>query len=480
MKTKRSFISILLCLALIFSSFAAMNIVRTSAASTNKASTGGNTKYSTEEVILQCWNWPVSVIRSKLNEIAEAGYTAVQTSTINGIVGSGNNTADNTVSNWYQFYQPINYNIGNKICTQAEFTSLCNEAHALGLKVIVDVALNHTSDSSSVDSSLKLYHGNGGISNWDDRWQQTQKDITGMPDLQTENSTIQSKARTLLQNIINAGADGFRFDAAKHIELPSGDEISGCPTSNYWPTVLNNLGDKFSYGEVLAGQNCPLTGYAKYMNVSGSAYSDTVRNNISNDVLNASDLQDYKAGLGGENLVCWVESHDNYQGGNYAMPKYQVTRAWAALAAQGLNVMYMARPYGSSTSSMTGSNNTYDGGNGDYFDSEVTGVNKFHNACKGTGVSAIYNYNNNNQLLVIARENKGICFINTGSSNINVSVDTSMSNGTYRDLAHSTSFTVSGGKLSGSVAPGVYPVAASAGSSSVQLSDCYLHGWINN
>ena len=484
MKIKRSFISILLCLALLFSSFAALNAVQVSAADTTKSYTGSNTKYSTEEVILQCWNWPVSTIRSQLSKIAEAGFTAIQTSPINGIVGSGNSSSDNTVDNWYQFYQPKNYTIGNKICTKDEFTALCKEAHALGMKVIVDVVLNHTTDyTSAVDSSLQVYHGNGGLTDWDDRYQQTQKDITNMPDLDTSNSNIQSQARTLLQNILNAGADGFRFDAAKHIELPSGDELSGKPTSNYWPTVLNNLGDKFSYGEVLAGQNVPLAGYSKYMNITGSAYSDTVRNNISSNVLKASDLTDYKANLGGGNLVCWVESHDNYMPngdgyGNFSMPKYQVTRAWAALTAQGLNTLYMARPYGSTSSNWKGSNKTSDGGNGDYFDAEVVGVNKFHNACKGTA-SNVYNYNNNNQILVIQRGSKGVCIINTGSSTVSVNVG-NMASGSYTDLAHNKNYTASNGSLTVSVAPGVYPIALSSGSGESSLSDCYLHGWIGD
>lgn len=472
MKKSTKVLSLLLSLALVISCFAGMSVSTVFAA--------GNSKYSTEEVILHCWNWPVSTIRTNLQEIADSGYTAIQTSPINGIVGSGNNTSDNTVTNWYQFYQPTNYSIGNKICTESEFKTLCTEAHELGLKVIVDVALNHTTDQTSYVSGITQdYHNQGGISNWDDRWQQTQKDITGMPDLNTNNTTLQSQAKALLQNIIADGADGFRFDAAKHIELPSGDEISGCPTSDYWPTVLNGLGDKFSYGEVLAGQNCPLTGYANYMNVTGSAYSDTVRSNIQNNVLSADDLTDYKAGLGGDNLVCWVESHDNYVDGNYGMPKYQVTRAWAALTAQGLNTLYLARPYGSSTSSMTGSNSTYDGGNGDYFDDEVVGANKFHNACKGTGVSSIYNYNSNNQLLVIERGSKGICFINTGSSDISVSVSTSMASGTYKDLAHNSSFTVSNNKLSGTVSPGVYPVAASSSGTTTD-SKYYLKGSFNS
>ena len=127
-KTKR-IVSLILSLTLVLSCFMGLSVTTANAA--------GNSKYSSEEVILQCWNWPVSKIRANLSDIADAGYTVIQTSPINGIVGSGNDEADNTVTNWYQFYQPKNYTIGNKICTQAEFETLCSEAHALGLKVIV-------------------------------------------------------------------------------------------------------------------------------------------------------------------------------------------------------------------------------------------------------------------------------------------------------------------------------------------------------
>ena len=140
MKKSKHLLAIILSIALVVSCFAGMSVSTVNAA--------GNSKYSTEEVILHCWNWPISKIKAQLNDIKEAGYTAIQTSPINGIVGSGSNSADNTVTNWYQFYQPKNYTIGNKICTQEEFSSFCSEAHELGLKVIVDVVLNHTTTAS--------------------------------------------------------------------------------------------------------------------------------------------------------------------------------------------------------------------------------------------------------------------------------------------------------------------------------------------
>ncbi len=458
MKKTKQLVAIILSIMLIVSCFAGMSV--------STANAAGNSKYSTEEVILHCWNWPISTIKAKLNDIKEAGYTAIQTSPINGIVGSGSSSADNTVSNWYQFYQPKNYTIGNKICTEDEFETFCSEAHDLGLKVIVDVVLNHTTDQTSQVSGIeKDYHGNGDISNWDDRWQQTQKNITGMPDLNTNNATLQSQAKALLRSIIAAGADGFRFDAAKHIELPSGDEISGCPTSNYWPTVLNGLNDKFSYGEVLGGQNCPFTGYAKYMNITGESYSSTVQNCARNKNFPAGDLTDYNLGLGGNNLVCWAESHDNYKGGNYGMPNSQIKLAWAAVTAQNLSTAYLARPYGSTTSNWQGTNKTTDGGDGFYFDKEVVAVNKFHNAAKGKSVS-LENVGGNSQVLAVKRDNVGVCIINSSSSSKSISVGTSMPNGTYTDAANGGTFYVSNGTLTGTVGAGNVAAVFKEGSSS--------------
>ncbi|WP_231116882.1 MULTISPECIES: hypothetical protein [Paenibacillus] len=71
------------------------------------------------------------------------------------------------------------------------------------------------------------------------------------------------------------GADGFRFDAAKHIELPN--DPGGY---NFWPRVLGSLNNKdklFNYGEVLQGGADNFAGYANYLSLSASSYGGSVR-----------------------------------------------------------------------------------------------------------------------------------------------------------------------------------------------------------
>ena len=56
----------------------------------------------------------------------------------------------------------------------------------------------------------------------------------------------------LLVQTVADGADGFRYDAAKHIELS--DEVFGGKQSHYWDTILQN-GAQYQYGEVLEDAN---------------------------------------------------------------------------------------------------------------------------------------------------------------------------------------------------------------------------------
>ena len=287
MRNNKSFLSLILCVALLLTSIASLTAVPAGAAQTAAAPTAADvktvstaadvdtadtsadiTKSSTgssgsEQVILHCWNWPFSKIMSELDNIAAAGYTAVQTCPITGIVGNG----ETAVSEWYQFYQPTNYKIGNKLGTEDEFKNLCSKAKSKGVHVIVDVALNHVANNSyfPVDSEISsisnVYHNLGSLNNeWGNRWACTQKNYPdSCNDLNTQNTQVQQLALNFLKKCVVDGAYGFRFDAAKHIELPEDDSSYA---SNFWPTVVQN-GSQFQYGEVIGGTNVP---YKKYNN----------------------------------------------------------------------------------------------------------------------------------------------------------------------------------------------------------------------
>lgn len=212
-------------------------------------------------VILHAWNWSFNTIKSNLPAIADAGYTSIQVSPIQGTKESTMGT-----SYWWLLYQPTNFSIGNaQLGSRDEFKSMCAEAEKYGIKIIVDVVANHTANagggnseyypSSSVDPDLlndsNCWHDHLPVSDWNNRWQVTHYCI-GLPDLNTSNTKVQNKVISFLNDCIACGADGFRFDAAKHIELPT-DSNGG---SNFWSNVLGSLTNKdnlYIYGEVLQG-----------------------------------------------------------------------------------------------------------------------------------------------------------------------------------------------------------------------------------
>ena len=93
--------------------------------------------------ILHCFSWSFETIEESLEDIAMAGYSAIQTSPINACYDGGNAGRDlYGEGKWYYHYQPTDWQIGNyQLGTRDEFIRLCDKAEALGIKVIVDMVI---------------------------------------------------------------------------------------------------------------------------------------------------------------------------------------------------------------------------------------------------------------------------------------------------------------------------------------------------
>lgn len=167
-------------------------------------------------VILHCFDWKLSDIQAELPNIAKAGFTAVQTSPLH--------QKENVGSIWYMVYQPHDFIIGNGLGDEAALRSLCKEAHKYGVKIIVDVVANHTNGNlKNVSARLQdesLYHDYKGYCNDADRYSVTHGRI-GMWDLKTEDPRVQKILSAYIQSLKACGVDGIRWDAIKHVGLPS-------------------------------------------------------------------------------------------------------------------------------------------------------------------------------------------------------------------------------------------------------------------
>lgn len=412
--------------------------------------------------VLHAWCWSFNAIKENMAAIKEAGYTSVQTSPINAVV-VGNGGDKKFTNQWYYHYQPTAYTIGNyQLGTEAEFIEMNRVAEQYGIKIIVDAVLNHTtSDYSKVSSEIKSInnwtHGADRISNWNSREEVTQKSLLGLWELNTQNPEVQQYLLKFLKNAVSDGADGFRYDAAKHIELPG--EYPNQYGSNFWNVILNN-GSEFQYGEVLQDNISRDADYANLMSITASQYGHSIRETLRNRNANAGNLGNYRAGVDPSKLVLWVESHDTYANGNTDsesesawMSDEDLKLGWAMITARAKGTpLFFSRPVGGGNGvRFPEQTKIGDAGSNLYKDPTIVAVNKFHNAMVGQS-EYIRNPNGDTSVAMIERGTQGAVIANLSDSEKSLNTETKLANGTYTDQISGKTYTVSNGRLSGSIA----------------------------
>ncbi|HEX3553433.1 MAG TPA: alpha-amylase family glycosyl hydrolase [Thermoanaerobaculia bacterium] len=141
----------------------------------------------------------------------------------------------------YHGYDTIDYErIEPGYGTGADFDKFLAEAHRRGIKVILDLVLNHTSNQHPwfVDaaSSPKSGHRNWYVWRGDDpgwtqpwgsgpTWHHNDKDGQyfygifwgGMPDLNYDEPAVREEMKRIATHWLARGVDGFRLDASRHL-----------------------------------------------------------------------------------------------------------------------------------------------------------------------------------------------------------------------------------------------------------------------
>ena len=404
-------------------------------------------------VILHCFDWTLADIQEEIPNIAKAGFTAVQTSPVHERAGKG--------SVWYDVYRPYDFKIGNGLGTEADLKALCAKAHEYGVKVIVDVVANHT-DYPNVAERLKdlsLYHQLGHGIDWNNRNDVTHGEI-GMRDLDTNNPTVQAIIKQYIQDLKACGVDGVRWDAIKHIGLPSeGDSF------------MQNVVDleMYNYGEILdntgGNDNVLFPEYQTYMSITDNGYGNGFANSFAGGSINESVGNFNQRNAKTEKLVYWGESHDTYANdGGESKNKSQnvIDRAYAVVAGNnGATALYFSRP------AQTAKNDIKFGDKGSvhFKDAEVAQVNYMHNACagepnyyvKGDGVCA--QVRKSGAIIVLGRGSDRDVTVANGAGDGNW-----LKSGTYKDMVGGGVFTVNASTISGHVGESGIAVIYNAGS----------------
>lgn len=426
--------------------------------------------------ILHCFDWSFDEIREALPDIKAAGYAAVQTSPVQP-PKDYNASWNDTGGNWWKLYQPLDFCVvgenGSWLGSKADLVALCNAAQEQGIYVIVDVVANHTANitgggytvnggtynvSDQVaerlqdpDGSKNLYHTSENGTNDDSRYTMTQYHLS-MPDLNTGNRDVQNMVLDFLKECVDCGVDGFRFDAAKHIELP-GD--SGCG-SDFWPYILNGVrsyagaNNLYIYGESLSGSGSDawVNEFITYMGLTDSQAGNTARGAVVDQNAGLLAVSDYTRGNSPKDYVIWAESHDTYEdGGSTGVSSAKIVKTWGIVGARAdSTALFLARPnerMGVASSDIA------------WKSPAVAAVNAFKNHYDGTG--EWLSYDQDAKITWIERGTSG------GDAGVSivrlegagwVELDAHlMSDGVYKDSVTGNTFGVQNGKIFGNVGP---------------------------
>ena len=398
--------------------------------------------------ILHCFDWSVEQITEELPAIAEAGFTSVQLSPLQGNGSEG--------SPWYNLYLPRDFRvITTGIARPNSLKPLCDKAAEYGIKIIVDVVANHVSGSEAHRdpkwNDTKYWHSPTWKNiNYSDRTSITHDNLGQYPDLNSEHEYVQQQVKAYIDRLASLGVKGIRWDAAKHIGLPS----EGC---GFWPAVITADDGLFHYGEILdtPGGNTRnvLREYSEHMSFTDSRYSDRILAAVRSGSVPA-DYGNWTKNLSipAEKLVYWGESHDTYAnsgGATKSVAQAVIDRAWAIGACRkGEIALYLSRPF------KTAKDDIKIGvkGSTHFTAPQIAAVNHFKNAMVGRDDW----YTASDGVACVTRKGGGACIVVGSGNSRAVSIENGGGYavpGTYTDRVSGNTFTVTATTISGTVGP---------------------------
>lgn len=475
MKKAKKIASLVVASALLTSSFAAITSVNAAEVDSAQTASADSTLRDKvgDGVMLHAFNWSYNTIKENLPAIAAAGYTTVQTSPVQQ--PKDYSTSGDVTGQWWKLYQPISFHIAKEswLGTKDDLKSLCDEADKYGIKIICDIVSNHIANADetrpdSVSNQVKKYEPEfykkrrtytrtyKGDANDSSVQAVVQGHVSKCPDLVTNDTAVQTYIINLLKECIDCGVDGFRFDAAKHIETEDDGEYA----SDYWKNITTSASsyytqktgdDLYIYGEILnnCGADRSYSSYTKYINVTDNRTGDAVLYNVTRGKASTATNAKYKSGVAASNAVLWAESHDTYEGNSGSsgfsntadVSDENVVKAWAIVASRkDSTALFFARP-GTALMGGVSTDTTYKS-------TAVSEINKFHNLFVGQSEKL----GSSGDIAYVARGTSGIVLSNCKGTNASVSISgTGLADGKYTDTVSGAEFTVANGVLTGSI-----------------------------
>lgn len=228
---------------------------------------------SRRKVTVTLFQWPFDSVAKECAMLAKTGYGYVEISPVQEHIRG---------PQWWTSYQPVSYQIAGRLGDESSFKNMITQCHMAGVKVIVDVVINHMTRGYGVGTKGTRYSKydypgtyqvqdfhwcRTNINDYSDRDNVQNCELDSLADLDTGSDYVRSKIASFLNHLIALDVDGFRIDAAKHISADDLTAIRGRLVKNiFWvqeviysegeavnPLEYRHLGDldEFRYGRDL-------------------------------------------------------------------------------------------------------------------------------------------------------------------------------------------------------------------------------------
>ncbi|XP_065336314.1 alpha-amylase A-like [Cloeon dipterum] len=189
------------------------------------------------------WRWE-DVARECEDYLAPNNFAGIQLSPV-----ADHLRCDERGRPWWEVYQPLAYEIGTRSGSEADFADMVSRCNAVGVRIIVDVVLNHMSgdwdptisisgavsdpanrDYPGIPFTIDHFNPFCEANNYQNAEIIRNCEIAQLHDLNTSIPYVRDKQVEYLNKLIGHGVAGFRVDAAKHI----------------WPEHLKDVMDRLN------------------------------------------------------------------------------------------------------------------------------------------------------------------------------------------------------------------------------------------
>lgn len=320
-------------------------------------------------------------VESKLDYIRDMGYTGIWLMPIHDSAS-------------YHGYDVKNYkSIRPMYGTVEDYKSLIKSAHEKGIKVIIDLVVNHTSNQHPwFQKALSFKKGQGGEAkyvgyyNWANTstagynqdgnvWYESNFD-RGMPDLNLANTAVRSEIEDVIKYWLELGTDGFRLDGCKYYCSSVAESVAFCKWIKETATKYNEKA--YIVGEMWDGRSL-ISQF--YKSGCDSFFSFPTQQAVKTSVLTCEAAQYWKSYTQLTNMcngyvpAPFLSNHDNGVG---RITSVMTKDADNSKFAYGLISMYSGNTftYYGDEIGMVGSLNDPDLRIGMLWDNEKTGLTK--------------------------------------------------------------------------------------------------------